>query len=88
MSFQIFLLHISKSNEAEYLAASMSISLLCPHGDTGPGVHMPRLVALVMVSLQQLDPKSDGYLGIMDAFIGTGIGQNPDEVFRYLAFSW
>jgi len=37
-------------------------------------VHVPRLIALVMVSLQQLDPESDGYLGIMDAFIGTGIG--------------
>lgn len=56
------------------LAASMSIGLLCLHRDTGPGVHVPRLIALVMVSLQQLNPKFDGYSEIMDAFIGTGIG--------------
>lgn len=56
------------------MAASMSIGLLCLHRDTGPGVHVPRLIALVMVSLQQLNPKFDGYSEIMDAFIGTGIG--------------
>lgn len=55
------------------LAASASISLLCLLRDTGPAVHVSRLIALVMVSLQQLDPKFDGYLEIRNAFIGTGI---------------
>lgn len=61
-------------NQKIFLAASMIISLLCLHWDAGAGVHVPRLIAPVMVSLQQLDPKFAGYLGIMDAFIGTGIG--------------
>lgn len=75
MSFQIFLLHTLKSNEAENL-----FGCFYEHQSFMSALGHWTWYAHAQVNctgnglMQQLDPKLDGYLGIMDVLIVTGIG--------------